>query len=53
MRHLHLRHENVQSYIDKKDNTSDRRSRKRRSIEKMSTVEVNKLIYYFFVIYNT
>ncbi|XP_011345174.1 F-actin-monooxygenase Mical isoform X2 [Ooceraea biroi] len=41
VRHLRLRHanENIQSYMDRKDNIAGRRSRKRRNIEKMSTVE--------------
>jgi hypothetical protein len=47
---LRLRHanENIQSYINKKDVTASRRSRKRRSTEKMSITEVN---YIFLVIY--
>jgi len=46
-RHSRSRHanENVHSYMDKKDNTISRRSRKRRSTEKVGATMVSRKNY--------
>lgn len=44
--------DNIQPYVDKKTDTPSRRSRKRRSTEKMGVTMVSEINFYQFIIYN-